>query len=257
MIDNHTRESWYITHRKEVISRFKNGKKVPDKREVINSPSDKYKLEINRVSFKKRKREYVFSYVNVFGKDKIISRIHRNDSDFPHLFVETESGDYLIYAEDVQSRTILDLNTGKYINYISEKASRELEFRWKKMVMSPNNKYLMVEGLVKHKPKDVMDYREIRFYDVKNLNKLPYKEVGERITFPFDSFISWEGDDKYVFSIREEYSKEKDMPIRDMSKEERSECLAKEGDHSIKKIFYRMSLLEELNREEVFYEWIK
>ena len=256
MIENHTRESWYVSHRKEVLARFKNGKKVPEKREVITSPSGTYKLEINRVSFKKRKREHVFSYVNVFGHDKIISRIHRNDSDFPHLFLETSDGDYLIYAEDVQSRSVLNLQTGKYKNYISEKASRELEFRWRNMRVSPNNRYLMAEGLVRHKPKDVTDFREIRFYDIKNIFKLPYDEVGNRINFPFDSFVTWESDDKYVLSIKEEYSKEKDMPIRDMTKEERMACL-ESNDYGIKKIFYRMPVLEGDAREEVFYEWIK
>ena len=257
MVKNHSRESWYIAHRKEVLSRFKNGKKVTEKREIIKSPSGKYTIELNRVSFKKRKREFIFSYANVFNKEKIISRIHRNDSDFPHLFVEHDNQEFLLYAEDVQSRNVLDLKTGKTNSYVSEKASRGLEFRWKRMQLSPNNKRLMVEGLVKHKPKDTIEFKEIRFFEFKDIFNLPYQEIGERITFPYDKFETWEGNDKYIISIREEYSKEKNEPIRDMSKEDRFACLAAEDDHGIKKIYYRMPVESGDVREEVFYEWIK
>ena len=93
-------------------------------------------------------------------------------------------------------------------------------------------------------------------YLVERFN-LPYQEIGERITFPYDKFETWEGNDKYIISIREEYSKEKNEPIRDMSKEDRFACLAAEDDHGIKKIYYRMPVESGDVREEVFYEWIK
>ena len=168
MTINNVREDWYSQHRKKIMDHFKIAKPLSNRVKKYESPSGKYTVVVTPVEFRFRnkKTKYIYTIGTVYQDGKMIFNVHRNAPDFPYLFVENhEDGfDYLLCAEDNQARTVVQLNTSKARSFISEKSQRGIEFCWQKLHTSENAKVIAVEGYVKHKPKDKLEYREIRFY---------------------------------------------------------------------------------------------
>tara|TARA_B100001094_G_scaffold72498_1_gene68790 strand:+ start:1116 stop:1937 length:822 start_codon:yes stop_codon:yes gene_type:complete len=257
MKSNNVRQNWYSEHRRKVLDKFKKGK--PDRSTVrsYDSPSGNYKVIVTPVSWLNRsKTKFYYTTASIFKDGKEIFTTHRNSSDFPFGFIENwpDGNDYFMFAEDLQGRSVLNLTTGKCRHYISEKAQRGIEFSWSKMHPTPNGKYLAVEGNVKHKPKDLLDNKEIRFYKLDDIYDLPYDEVGERYTEYYDTFVSWTDDLHYSLDKKEERRYNDDMSIQHMSDEERTKSL-QDDEIRIKKVTYNIPLFEGV-REEVYSEWI-
>ena len=258
MTINNVREDWYSQHRKKIMDHFKIAKPLSNRVKKYQSPSGKYTVVVTPVEFRFRnkKTKYIYTIGTVYQDGKMIFNVHRNAPDFPYLFVEDhEDGfDYLLCAEDNQARTVVQLNTSKARSFISEKSQRGIEFCWQKLHTSENAKVIAVEGYVKHKPKDKLEYREIRFYKFSDIMDLPWKEIGERINFPYEEFISWENDSHYTLAIHEEVRYTDNMKVNDLTQAERKNSLLKD-EIRLKKIFYKFPLQEGI-REEVYSEWI-
>jgi len=258
MTINNVREDWYSEHRKKIMDHFKIAKPLSNRVKKYISPSGKYTLIVTPMQFRFRnkKTKYVYTIGTVYQDGKMIFNIHRNSSDFPYSFIENyvDGHDYLLCAEDIQSRTAVQLDTSKAKSFISEKSQRGIEFCWQKFHMSPGLNIIAVEGYVKYKPKDKLEYREIRFYKISDMMDLPWMEVGERITFHYEDFVAWENDSHYTLAINEEVRYTDDMKVSDLDDTERKNSLIND-EIRLKKIFYKFPLLDGI-REEVYSEWI-
>lgn len=137
------------------------------------SESGKYKLIIGKYKTKEGCWNYSRGRVCCLGNDKPIEDVKMNYHDFPYLFVENhpDGHDYLICHEDYQGQTIVQLDTGKRINYLPEAANKGFGFCWESYKISPNKKYLAVNGCVWAGP------YEIVIYDFSEPMNLPYKQL--------------------------------------------------------------------------------
>ena len=257
MNPNQIREDWYSEEREKVKVRFKSAKPVKNKIKTHKSPSGKYTLIVTPVRFRVRnkKTEYEYTIGSVYHDGRLIFNIHRSAPDFPFLFVEDYDGhDYLICAEDPQSRTVVGLKTGNAKSFISEKSKRGIEFCWETLHLCPDKNKIAIQGYVKQKPNDLIEYREIRFYKINHIMDLPWEEISDRITFHFEEFVSWKNEDTYVLSIAEEVRKSDGIKFEDLSSQEQKVCIDN-NDIALKKTFYEVPLQEGLKRE-VYSEWL-
>jgi len=191
------------------------------------------------------------------AKGKLIHAIFRNDVDFPFLFVEDHSdgNDYLICAEDLQTHTVIRLNTGERLDYVSEKSKRNMEFSWQRFFVSPDMKKMAIEGTAKHKHNELVEYSEIRFYNFENPLILPYYEISDRITCPYENIEGWEEDNSSLLvSFLEERRKSDQKSFIDLTRKESMKAL-KNDDLQFRRVIYRFPI-ETGKCEEVYSEWV-
>ena len=260
---NNITKNWYIKKRKLIEKQVLNGEHLAHKRKDFMSPNKKYMLIITPVAFEEDERVWAYTVGKVFKKNKnktgnLIANIHRNSEKFPFAFFEkhTDGHDYFICGEDYQGQTIIQLDTGKRIDFVGEKAKRNMEFCWQKFHLSPNKKILAVEGFAKNKPKDIVEYRSIRFFNFEKPFELPYEEVGDRISFPYDNGYGWDGDEHFTVSVIEDRRKEDLKRVRDLPEKERLECL-KDNNYARRNTVYKVPI-EGTDEEikEVYSEWV-
>ena len=260
---NNASENWYIKKRKTIKKQIESGEILNHKRIEFLSPNNKYLLTITPIAFEEDERLWAYTLGKVYKKNKnktgsLIVNIHRNSEKFPYTFIEKhpDGHDYFICGEDFQGQTIVQLDTGKRTDFIGEKASRNMEFCWQKFHLSPNKKILAVEGFSKNKPKDIIEYRSVRFFNFENPFELPYEEIGNRISFAYDSAIGWEDDTHFTVSVIEDRRKDDLKKIADLSKKERLECL-KNNEYGKRNIVYRVPVQGgEEDIKEVYSEWV-
>jgi hypothetical protein len=260
---NNISERWYKTKRRDIEDKIDNGEMLSNKRKQFESPLKKYVLSITPVAFKEDERFWAFCIGKVYKKTKnktgkLIATIHRNSDKFPFAFFENQEdgNDYFVAGEDYQGQTIVSLSDEDRVDYIGEKAKRNMEFSWQKFHLSPNNKILAVEGHAKFKPNEVAEYRGVRFFNFENKMELPYEELGNRISFHYDDVIGWEDDSHFLVSVIEDRRKDDLEKVRELSKEERLKCL-ESNNFGRRNIVYRVPI--EGGKEdikEVYSEWI-
>lgn len=254
---NNVRENWYAEKRQEVEKKFQKGKYLHDKRKTFHSESGKYQLQITPVIFKVKDRFWAYTIGKVLASDNktVLHTIKRDSDKFPFFFTEGHDGkDYLLCGEDRQGQTIIELNTGQTTTYVGEKAKRDMEFAWQKFHVSPDKEHIAIEGYAKSNHKDFSEYRSIRFFNFKQPMILPYYEIGDRITFPYDEGIGWENEQNFLVAVNEERRKSDMKPLKDMTRGRRLKCL-EENSYGIRKTVYRMPL-HEGERQEVYSEWV-
>jgi hypothetical protein len=136
---------------------YKKKNLVEDSTKIEKSPSGKYELEISK--YKTRKGCWNYSKGVVYkDKKKPIEIVKRNYHHFPFEWVESHPNghDYLICGEDYQGQTIIELDTGKRIDYLPEAAKRGFGFCWVAINASPNKTTLAVDGCVWAGPYEVL-----------------------------------------------------------------------------------------------------
>lgn len=193
--------------RKEMTTKeefFTPENKIENSEVEILSDSGNYKLVVS--NFKTIKGSWNYSRGTVFKKDSDtpISVINRNYGSFPFTFVEAHKNghDYLICGEDYQGQTIIELDTGKRVDYLLKSAEQGHGFCWVNMTASPDKQMLAVEGCFWACP------YEIVFYDFSDPFNFPYPELDRK---DYDTFGGWtdnttvefedsqyDDDDKYI-----------------------------------------------------------
>lgn len=260
---NNVTENWYLRKRKLIEKQILNGENLTHKRKEFVSPDKNYILIITPVAFEEDDRYWAYTIGKVFKKNKnktgsLITSIHRNSEKFPFVFFENhEDGhDYFICGEDYQGQTVVQLDTGKRIDYIGEKANRGMEFCWQKYHLSPNKKILAVEGFSKNKPKDIIETNNIRFFNFESPMNMPLKEIGNRISFHYSSGIAWQDDAHFTVSVIEDRRKEDLKRVRDLPNGERLECL-ENNNYGRRNVVYSVPIEgSEEDIKEVYSEWI-
>ena len=260
---NNISENWYTAKRRDIEGKIENGKMLSAKRKQYDSPQKKYLLSITPVAFKEDERYWAFTIGKVFKTSNrktgnVVATIHRNSEKFPYAFFENQEDghDYFICGEDYQGQTIIQLDTGKRVEYIGEKAKRNMEFCWQKFHLSPNKDILAVEGHARNKPSEVTEYRGVRFFEFNKKLELPYEELGNRISFHYDNAMGWEDESHFLVSVIDDRRKEDLKRVRDLPKKERMKCL-EDNNFGRRNIVYRVPVEGgEEDIKEVYSEWI-
>ena len=144
---NNTSERWYKTKRREIEDRITEGELLANKRMQYESPEKKYVLSITPVAFREDGRYWAYTIGKVYKKTKnktgkLVVTIHRNSEKFPFAFFEGLDGkDYFICGEDYQGQTIVCLNNGDRVDFIGEKAKRNMEFCWQNFTFRPTRRF--------------------------------------------------------------------------------------------------------------------
>src|SRR5690606_34715896 len=95
------------------------------------SPSGNYKLII--ISYGTQKGCWDYTKGDVYdSQNNLIFEVKRNYSSFPFLWIENHSNGntYLVCGEDYQGQTVLELNTGKRLDFLPEAAKKGHGFCW-------------------------------------------------------------------------------------------------------------------------------
>lgn len=156
-----------------------------------NSPSGKYRIVIE--SYKTTSGAWNYTRGLVYNDTKLIADVKRNYCSFPYLFVEDHPNghDYLICGEDYQGQTIIELDTGKRIDYLPDGAKKGYGFCWAHYETSPDKTLLVVEGCYWACPYETI------IMDFSDPMTLPYIELENA-----DDFIGWNGNLPLIGEIR-------------------------------------------------------
>jgi len=253
---NYATDPWYEERRNKVMQAIYSGKPIKAKKETRLSPSGKYSLELTPYSVKDRRCPF-YSVVEIIRKNdgERLGKIIRNEADFPFIFVEDHGGkDYLLCAEDYQGFTVINITSGKKLDYVPEKSKRDLAMKITDFYVSPDRKTIAIEGYGKTKPSDIVETDEIHFYKLVDMEKLPYPEVDKRITFAYDKVIGWENNERFIVSKIEDYIMPIGVCIDEIKDQEETIDLLKKGSIRKQTAYYayypKTGLLE-----KVFSEW--
>ncbi len=157
-------------------SHFAPENEVKDSRKEILSPSGKYKLIFS--SFTTGPGSWNYSQGVVYRKDddQPIATVQRNYGAFPKLFVEGHANghDYLVCGEDYQGQTVIELDTGKRRDLMSDGSEKGFGFCWAAYTFDAPNQLLVVDGCHWACP------YEHRFYDFSDpMNGWPEIELDD------------------------------------------------------------------------------
>jgi hypothetical protein len=139
---------------------FKPANAQLDRQEEHLSESGRYKLVVTPFSTSKGSWNYTQGLVYRQGSDKPIAEVQRNYSSFPFLFIEDHpSGPFLVCGADYQGQTVIELDTGKRRDNLSDGGKQGVGFCWADYEFHQPTQTLVVEGCIWAAP------YEFRFFD--------------------------------------------------------------------------------------------
>jgi hypothetical protein len=159
-------------------SHFVPEKERADSRKETMSPSGKYKLVVSNYETSPGCWSYSQGKVFKADSDTPIAVVNRNYAAFPFLFVEGHPNghDYLVCGEDYQGQTVVELDTGKRREHLSDGTDKGWGFCWADYTFEPSAKVIVVDGCVWACP------YEYKFFDFADpMNGWPEIESGECI----------------------------------------------------------------------------
>jgi hypothetical protein len=198
-------------------------------RRESTSPSGTYKLVIRMYGT----REGCWNYTRgtVYKDDQEIADVQRNYSQFPFSWIEGHKNghDYLVCGEDYQGQTVVELDTGKRVDYLPPEAEKGHGFCWAGHEPSPDGTLLGVAGCYWACP------YEARVYDFTDPMSPPYEvlfreDLGEEEDDD-DVFCRWKDDATCELSCEWGEVKETGRPEFDLDDEEKA-ALKKRFDES-------------------------
>ena len=111
------------------------------------SPSTKYRLVITYHSNGPGLFSYSKGTIYRTGNTEPLATVCRNYGSFPFAWVEGhQKGDFLVCGYDYQGNTVVDLTTGKRVDYLPPEAADGVAFCWADIHPSPQGSLLAVEG---------------------------------------------------------------------------------------------------------------
>lgn len=118
-----------------------------DKRFERLSSSGKYKLVVT--PYQTTSGGWDYTQGCVYDSDgNQIAEVRRNYGVFPHSFIENHPNghDYLLCGENYQGQTVIELDTGKRVDYLPKAADQGFGFCWADYHPSPDGTMIAVEG---------------------------------------------------------------------------------------------------------------
>lgn len=192
----------YINQRKELEQYLNHKYLLQDHTEILLSPTGKYSLALEYYQHIEGMRRYsVTKGILLNEKKEKISEIKRNYSSFPHCWVGLGNKDkYLLFGQDYQGYSIIDLKAGEMLDYVPESAYEGDGFCWAAIDYQEGSNIITVKGCYWAYP------YEIVFYDFSKPMELPYKEL-LRIS-DYEEVIGWTGKRQF------EYISSKDKKVK-------------------------------------------
>jgi hypothetical protein len=230
----------YRKYRKEFEARFERYSKIAGSEQEFVSPSGLYKLEISKYG---NGQETCWNYsrgiVSKIASGEILTDVKRNIGHFWHTWVEHPNGnEYLLCGEDYQGYSVVNLTQGTYQVYFPDEGYQGYGFCWAVVYPSPDKLMLAVDGCFWAAP------YEIVFYDFRQPDNLPYKELG-RVSELNDS-EGWLNNETFVLTREIEIRKSDGVPYEELSEAEQEILDADSSlvDYKIEKINAKRPLLE-------------
>lgn len=163
---------------------------------VETSPSGKYRLVVTGHSTGKDTWNY--TKARVYEGDRLIETVCRNYNNFPATWLEGHTNkDYLICGEDYQGQTVIELSTGKRVDYTPKGAEEGFGFCWMDHHPNPSGTLLAVEGCYWACPYETL------IVDFANPMSPPYLILGR--VDDGDHFGGWADDETCRFETEHEY----------------------------------------------------
>ena len=192
------------------------------------SSSKGYKIELREYNTGEKSWNYSRGIITKEGQE--IADVKRNYPRFPFTWVEDHpSGhDYLICGENYMGQTIVELDTGKKINFVAKNAKEGYGFCWIKHFPSPNKRMLAVEGCYWGAPRDLV------IFDFEEPRNLPYKEIAH--FHQLEKFSGWNVDNSLETTIMKFARKSDGKFCEDLTEEEEDRIdkgLDEEGERAI------------------------
>jgi hypothetical protein len=163
---------WYRRHRQTFLESLEGAVARPDVyEERSDSPSGRYRLEL--VQIRKADAVGTRGRITEAATGRAIAEVIRNFISFPWTWVEGHpSGhDYLLCGEDYQGQTVIELDTGRRVDFIPEAAERGTGFCWTSHYPTPDRQHLFVNGCVWAAPYELVQF------DFFEPLVLPYREI--------------------------------------------------------------------------------
>lgn len=165
--------TWYNKKRMMVDDAFKLGKPKDNLTKIEKSPLGRYNLQITPYEISANGWDYCLASVYDTDSRTKIADLKRNYGNFPCCWIESHKEtkkDYLIFSEDYQGMSVLDLKTGQIINEITDSMKEGNGFCPSSFDINEDGTRLCVTGCVWAAP------YEIVIYDFKDPMKYPFKE---------------------------------------------------------------------------------
>lgn len=202
---------WYVEKREEVAQVFQRASVVSV--ETHGSPSGRYRLEVARLSTGPNTWEYSRGRVLALPEGRLLSQVDRNYGAFPFSWCEVHpSGHaFLVCGEDYQGQTVIELDTGRRVDFVPPGTREGVAFCWAAHYPSPDGSLLFVDGCVWACP------YELVLYDFSRPMELPYRELRR---WPVWEVRGFQSDGSFVFEYPVEVRRSDDKPVSGLSDEE-------------------------------------
>jgi len=162
----------YFEKRKDIDQFFVSENKISESRKIDISPSGNFQIETHRYSTGPNTWNYSRGLITRLSDNKVLADVKRNYGHFWHAWVQHKNGnEYLLCGEDYQGYSVLNLTNEKYHVYFPEEGFKGTGFCWAAAFPSPDGLVLTVDGCYWACP------YELVFYDFREPEKLPYKEM--------------------------------------------------------------------------------
>jgi len=188
------------------------------------SESDKYRLIVTPFATKKGCWNYTRGVV--FEGRRKIAEVRRNYSAFEYAFIEGHKNghDYLVCGEDYQGQTVIELDTGKRVDFVPHAIDAGHGFCWVKVTPSPDGTILAVEGCIWACPYEVL------IVDFRNPMEPPWAELHRESRY--EEFLGWKDENTCSIGIEYEARKSDGKPENELTDEELEEMDRLEAESS-------------------------
>ena len=132
------------------------------------SPCGRYRLQIKEYDTADG-ADFAVALVSHAASGQEIATIRRNDSRCFYAWVSRDGHDYLLFPEDLEGQTIIDLTSGRVAGF----SSPDDPFIWAEFYPSPNRTKLAVVGCYWACP------YQVTVYDFRDPLKLPLPKLAE------------------------------------------------------------------------------
>ena len=138
----------YLERRAEFESRFSRAKVIPESRTTSLSPCLRYRIDVEEYATEAGRLGYSRGTVTRCSNGEVLADVRRNYPEFWHAWVIRSDGQYLLFGEDYQGYSVLNLADGAHETYFPEAAYGGAGFCCAQATPSPDGRTVAVEGCV-------------------------------------------------------------------------------------------------------------
>ena len=180
----------------------------PGERLTQPSPCGRYRLEVDEYATADLPDYPTIAVATVrsAATGEALASVSRNDTRYFYAWVTRDGHDYLLFAEDLEGHSVIDLTARRVAGY----SSPDDRFIWAEIHPSPGRRWLAVVGCYWGCP------YEVAVYDFRDPLRLPLPVVA-RLDLPGNdaAFGGWAADDSFRLVDRDGLARVVELPGRD------------------------------------------